>query len=289
MAIISCLQLPGSSHAEDTLSLKQLYFQSTGGTFREPSSQELAVVETLFLQMLAGDRSGDLADRWAQLGMRMVRAVEHERHFTVVMEDESRKYGRGFFLFADKPDNSIGLFAPHRFTDELTGKIGLELALENAFPCVAWNTVKRRGGGKPPDYWDFGKLRNTYLVALTKAFARAFPNGYHVQLHGYETRKRRTAAGDNSDVILSTGSDHPRTEIFRLRDCLRQNGFGRVLAYPVDVHELGATKNVSGIILREMRNRGFVHIEMNVELRERLKDQSDLRRAFTGCLVRELK
>ena len=288
MAIFSYQHLSNSCRAEDTRSVKQLYFQSKGGALREPSSQELATVETLFMQVLTGDRSGALADRWAQLGMRMVRTAEQDRHFTVVMEDENRKYGRGFYLFADKPENSIGLFAPHRFTDELTGSICLAMALENAFRSVAWNTVKRQGGGSSPDYWDFAKLRNTYLVALTKAFARAFPSGYHVQLHGYETAKRRTAAGDRSDVILSNGSDRPRGEILSLRDCLKENGFGRVLVYPTDVHELGATKNVSGIILREMGNQGFVHIEMNVELRKRLKDQSDVRRAFTGCLVREL-
>jgi len=288
MGTVWNMHVAKADSAQDKPSVKNLYFQSKGGTWREPSSQELAKVEALFRQVLAGDRDVETAHKWAQLGMRMVRTNDHGRGFTVVMEDEARKQGRGFFVFPDRPEIPIGLFAPHRFTDEMTGILGLRMALENPFQVAAWNTVKRRAGGLPPDYWDMGKLRHTYITALTEAFAHAFPNGYHVQIHGFETSKRRTVAGDQSDVILSGGADRPRTEIFRLRDCLKERGFGRVLVFPTAVHELGATKNVSGIILRRMGNRGFVHIEMNVDLRKRLKDESGLRRAFAECLRREL-
>ncbi|MBM3302255.1 MAG: hypothetical protein FJY85_20170 [Deltaproteobacteria bacterium] len=247
------------------------------------------MVEKLFIQVLKGDRSAPVAADWTKLGVRMIRSTHNGRDFTVLIEDETHKYGRGFFVFPQKPQQTIGLFAPHRFTDEMTGTIALSMALENSFTVIAWNTVKRSGGGEPPDYWDLGKLRHTYFVALTRAFARAFPNGYHVQIHGYETEKRRTAAGDQSDAIVSSGANHPRGEILLLRDCLQGKGFGRILVYPTDVKELGATKNISGIVLREMGYRGFVHIEMNVELRKRLKDEGEARRIFAECLSRELR
>jgi hypothetical protein len=280
---------PMPSIAEDKVSVKDLYAQSQGGAWREPSPQDLEAAERLFLQVLKGNRSAALVDEWVKLGMRMIRLTYEARDFTVLMEDENQKYGRGFFLFPEKPQQPIALFLPHRFTDEMTGAIGLSMGLENSFTVIAWNTVKRRGGGEPPAYWDLAKLRHSYFVALTKAFARGVPNGYHVQLHGYETEKRRTAAGDQSDAIVSAGANHPRGEISRLKDCLKEKGFGRILVYPTDVHELGATKNVSGIVLREMGNRGFVHIEMNVELRKRLKDEREVRRIFAECLIRELR
>lgn len=288
VTIVSFLE-PGKTVAQDRPFVRDLYVQSKGGEYREPTPQELSVVEQLFPQMLKGDRSAGLVDRWAKIGMRVIVADHDGRDYTVLMEDENHKYGRGFFVFPEASKQPIGLFVPHRFTDELTGVIGLSMAFEGSFSVIAWNTVKRRGGGRPAMYWDMGKLRHTYFVALTKAFAQVFPDGYHVQIHGYVTGKRRTAAGNESDAIVSGGVVHPRPAIYRLRDCLQEKGFGKVSVYPTDVRELGATKNVSGIVLREMGNRGFVHIEMNVELRERLKDRPEARRGFTECLLRELR
>ena len=289
VALVMSFFVPIPSISADELPVEDLYVQSKGGTLREPSQQEQDKVERLFLRVLKGDRSAPVVEEWARLDMRMIRTTHEGRDFTVLIEDENHKHGRGFFVFPEKPDKPIGLFVPHRFTDEMTGAIGLSLARENPFTVIAWNTVKRRGRGEPPENWDLGKLRLSYFVALTRAFAEAIPQGYHVQIHGFVKTKRRTAAADQSDAIVSAGTNHPRAELLRLRDCLQGKGLGRVLVYPTDVRELGATKNISGIVLREMGNRGFVHIEMNVELRKRLKDEREARRAFADCLIRELR
>jgi hypothetical protein len=73
-----------------------------------------------------------------------------------------------------------------------------------------------------------------------------------------------------------------------LRDCLVKKGMGNLRVYPKEIRELGATTNVSAILLREMNNKGFVHIEMNENLRTVLKEDINSRRAFLECVGKAL-
>jgi hypothetical protein len=290
--VVVCVQMYWmlDAQAEEMPTVKELFSVSKGGHFKEPAPAETDRAEELFLRALRGDRSPGLAEAWKRLGFRMMNATQDGKNYLVLVEQEDLKIGRGFFVFSQAPGPSIGLFMPHRFSDEHTGPIGLSLTLEGSFPVSAWNTLPRRSKGLEKNLvWDLAKLQPTYFSALTKAFARAFPEGFHIQIHGFETTKRRTESGENSDGIISGGDSNPRREIFGLRECIEEKGLGRFRVYPSETRELGATKNVSGKILREMNNRGFVHIEMNLDLRERLKNDKDLRRSLLECLSRQLR
>jgi len=54
--------------------------------------------------------------------------------------------------------------------------------------------------------------------------------------------------------------------------------------YPEHVTELGATTNSQGKVLRDVRHAGFLHLEMALELRQRLKSSARDRKAFWRCL-----
>ncbi|MEW6350997.1 MAG: hypothetical protein AB1646_18215 [Thermodesulfobacteriota bacterium] len=266
--------------------LGELYKSSKGGVLHTVSPQELAKAEDLFLRALRGETGDGIAGDWKDLGYRMIDVDRKGRRFVVLIEEQTRQHGRGIYVFQPEAKGHIGLFMPHRFTDELTGPIGLSMMREHSFPVAAWNTVPRKGRGES---WDFGKLPDTYFVALTKAFAKAYPKGYHVQLHGFDREKRKSDAGAGSDVILSGGALSARKEILVLQACLKKEGFGRVKVYPTDIRELGGTRNISGITLRSMGHHGFVHMEVSLDLRRRLKDEAEYRAALARCLSDALR
>ena len=68
-------------------------------------------------------------------------------------------------------------------------------------------------------------------------------------------------------------------------DCLQRRLQEPVRLYPRDVRELGATRNVQGRLLRERGHDGFVHVELAQPLRERLRNEQELRSGFAACLV----
>ena len=52
-----------------------------------------------------------------------------------------------------------------------------------------------------------------------------------------------------------------------------------------EVRELGGTRNVQGRLLRERGHDGFVHVELGRPLRERLRNEQELRSSLAACLV----
>ncbi len=276
--------------AADDLSLKRLFSESRGGKFVQPSEADVAAAESLFARMLKGERGAEVAKAWTDLGFTLIRTTaEAGRTFFVVMESADKKTGRGFYAFSETSTLPVALFMPHRFADELTGVIGFDLMREGSFPVAAWNTVPRRSKTDRNTVQDLARLPNTYFTALTKAFAQTFPDGYHLQLHGFVPGKRKTPSGKEANAVISGGGPNPRNEIEGLALCLGKNGFGKIGVYPRDIRELGATTNISGKILRGMGNRGFVHVEMSHDLRSRLTKDEELRRAFVECVGQHLR
>lgn len=257
--------------------------------YRLPETDELARAETLFGRMLEGagdpDALSGLKTEWQALGMALETVTDGGRTFLALSESPSQRRGRGVFLFPAMPVGDLLLQAPHSFKDLYTGDIGRRIFLEGRFSGAAWNTVPRDAAIEgAPATADLSDLTDTWFAALARAFARRYPNGHVVQLHGYAQECRRSLAGAVSDMIISNGTDHPPPWLAGMDRCLEDRFSVAVSRFPIEIGELGATQTSIGRVLRQMGHAGFLHLEMSKPMRERLRDNEDARRDLLGCL-----
>ena len=263
---------------------RSLYFASaTRNVFEAIPVHETSGMEELFSRLLTGDFGTDVCFKWRELGFSLQPADQQGQMVWALTDAEGR--GRGFYLFRDRALTGGLLMMPHRYADADTGRIGLAMFEEGNFSVAAWNTTHRyeAGQGDARGLSDFAHRQNSPFTALTRSFARVFPNRAVIQIHGYANGHRKERAGRSSDVIVSAGGLRPDW-LPPLGRCLESAGMGTVLTYPDQVSELGGTTNVSGRILRSMGLSSFVHVEMNRDVRTRLLEESDLRKDFITCL-----
>ncbi len=246
-----------------------------------PHTAELTQATQAFEQALSGQQASAL---WANLGMQT-----HIREgMAYIHEAPDQRSGRG--LFSLRVSGSVQpwlLQAPHAKSDNYTGRLAALFYAEQPIKAAMWNTVHRRTRlqispqGKTAD---MAHLTGTYWQAMTASFARQFPHGRIIQLHGYAQSKRRTAAARASDMIISAGHLRPPTWIEAFSRCMKKALPAKVSLYPDEVRELGATTNVQGHLLQQLGFDGFVHIEMSRPLRNMLLKRKDLRLKLFDCL-----
>ena len=104
-----------------------------------------------------------------------------------------------------------------------------------------------------------------------------------MQLHGFDFQRRRSFAGVESGAIVSATRKNPPPELKLAVKHMQQKIEKRTRLYGVDVRELGGTKNSVARALRNDGYQGFVHIEMELALREQLADLPAKRRALLDC------
>jgi len=257
-----------------------------GGQYVGASRQDLHKAEELFSSLLQQKNALSLKTGWEELGFSLEDMQFQGKAYLVLRENPSRKNGQGFYLFSKESNSDTLLTIPHSFKDIGTGSIGLDLFTENTFKAIAFNTVprsKKSDDGSKSEH-DFGKLPDSFFVALTKAFATAVPGGKFLQLHGFNQDIRASEAGSTAGLILSSGSEKIPDTLPSLQKCLQNMFSEKVLIYPKDVLELGGTTNISGKILRQYGHRGFIHIEINKAIRDQLIENVSVRQSFGGCL-----
>lgn len=174
--------------------------------------------------------------------------------------------------------------APHRNADRMTGTLTMRFFVEGRARAAAWNSVPRRSACDE-DESDIARLDLHPFTAFTSAFARAHPNGRVIQVHGFDVGRRRTPQARAASVILSSGSRDISPTLESIAACLRRDLPSLAVAlFPLDVSELGATRNAQGRSLRRLGFQGFVHAELSLELRRGLVDDAELRHRFLACL-----
>lgn len=250
------------------------------GGFHVPDAAEARGAEALFRQALTSGSSAGAAAFGLAGG-------ELEQVATLTLaEPDGSCTGRGAYLFrTDAGPIPVAITAPHRGADRLTGELAGALFEEHTFAAAAWNSAPRRGGPECVYSGDIARMPTHYLTAFSLAFARSYPDGRVVQLHGFDHAKRRSQVAGEAGMILSDGSRNPSGRLLDLADCLTK-AFPdvKVAVFPIDSEELGATTNAQGRALRTAGFQGFSHLELSEPLRRRLVDSTEDRARLALCL-----
>ncbi len=270
---------PSGAAASAPNVLEQAYAQAWSpaqpAQFGVPSAEALAATRELFVRLLRGESATALA-RQARLGGWTLRTGNQAGGtVTVVSEPPDTARGRGLYAFFSQGRHALQ--APHVPTDGLTGEILLQFAGDGLPRALAWNTVPRNTA-------DLAHLENTDFVEFALAFAQVHPGERIMQLHGFDTARRTSAAAAQSGAIISAGHANPSHALRRAVQCLRGKVEPDSTLYGVDVRELGGTTNSIGRALRVQGHDSFIHVEMALALRKRLLADAGQRSALFSCL-----
>jgi len=276
--------LTGATSAGQSRELKTLWKAARDGQYRTPGSIELQQATALFKRELAADPSPQLKQAWQTLGWQRASIQLGNNGCQVLYEVAERREGRGFYLFCLQTGSRTALQVPHAFKDLHTGYIALAMANAARFRVVAWNTVPRYTDDEQGRHnADLAHLPESYFTALTRALATDDSIERVIQIHGF-SRQKRKGNGKDAHIIVSNGTRQPDQTVLnqaaRLRDALDVD----TRVFPYDIHELGATTNRQGQLLREAGNVGFIHIELSTEIRKQLRNDAETCRAFADSL-----
>ena len=248
-------------------------------------ASEAAKGQALFGAMLSGQVTNEasLRNDWAGLGYELI-GRPGKPSWWVLREKETGCRGQGYYLIRRGAPVQLAVQVPHAYADLHTGDIADGMQ-DGPADVLAWNTVPRHtevanGDGTA----DLARRTDSLFAALTRSLGRDHPDARIVQLHGFATERRKTAAGSRSAVIISSGSRWATPGVEAVARCLAGFTDGPVAVFPRDVSELGATTNLHGKILRGLGHEGFVHIEMNLPTRRRLLMDADWQARFAACL-----
>lgn len=269
-----------------TITLAALFrpFRDTTG-FDVPSPAEAFAAQAQFSSALKqGDTSALPQANLLGLSVRRLDGVPFDAISLTEAGDNCR--GRGGYVIRTKENAyPIAVTAPHRGADLHTGTIVQTLFAENNFAAAAWNSAPRRGTKSCPHGGDVARMPTHYFTSFALAFAKKYPQGRVIQLHGFDGNARRSGAARSADIIISDGSRIPAEKLLNLADCMsRVLPELNIAVFPFDSEELGATTNAQGRALRAAGFDGFTHIELNADLRNALVTNKALRARFAGCL-----
>ncbi len=255
--------------------------------FHVPSAGEARRAETMFADLLGRAALGKGETGAAQAGEFGLALRRPEQPATLVLaEPEGTCSGRGVYLLREgKGLLPVALVAPHRGADLRTGEITAALFGEFAFAAAAWNSAPRSSGEVCPEGGDVTREPSHYLTAFSQAFARRYPQGRIVQLHGFDGARRQGQAAMEADAIVSDGSRAPSRRLLDLADCMSAAFPGRsIRVFPLDTEELGATVNAQGKALRGSGFAGFAHLELSAGFRKDLEADPAERARLAACL-----
>lgn len=218
--------------------------------------------------------------------------------------------GAPAFAVRELPDNHIGggvyiirqgavpreriIQVPHSFFDVGTLEIGMELASASAARALFVNTVHRYQGGRPAisieeerseSPSDLAHQEATFFQRMTGSALATFPQLQVIQVHGFgdgSVPESWQAAVVVSPGAAPAGADEAAKVAARLGALL---GTERVLLFPRDTRRLGAQTNVQGRLVAAHRTATFLHLELSRTLRNRLRQDADLLRAFIAAVI----
>ncbi|MDQ6993347.1 MAG: hypothetical protein Q9M31_07705 [Mariprofundus sp.] len=300
LALILCISLSREAFSGDVSQMSKLNshieqgkgmdawlkIASRGGRYEVPSATQVAQAEGLFYRSFE-HIDDQLSRQWSGLGFEVVALEDAGELIYVIREIQGALLGRGFYLFRPHASSNTVLQAPHSFKDLGTREIVLKLMHSGRFKAAAFNSVPRHywAQGEKVDA-DLAHLKQSYFLAFSRAYSRAFKQGTLIQVHGFAQHKRRTQRGAISDMIISSGRRVVTPTVTRIAACLNYSRLGNLSIYPNDTPELGGTTNSSSLALAASGHQGFVHLELSKPLRRKLQRRQHDVYVMAECLGR---
>lgn len=258
-----------------TQAYSQVRKESAGTRYVAPQPSELEATEDLFVRLLQGQDAALLEALAIKGGWTLRTERNAGRSVVVVSELPTGRRGRGLYAFFDQGHHALQ--APHVPSDMLTGEILLRYGNDSLPRALAWNSV-------PRSVVDLAHLDRTDFIAFSRAFARVNPGEKIIQFHGFDSDRRKTNAAAESAAIVSAGHSQPGRELKNAVGCMNLKLDSVTRLYGVDVKELGGTTNSVVHALRAMGYEHFIHLEINLSLREQLLADTNKRKALFDCL-----
>ena len=279
LAGFGAAQAQPPDHQPQSVRLGELLDRAVGVKELEPTDESTyEEAQQLFASMFRGGSGlGETSGPWRTLGFELTETTESEESMYVLRD--RRSGGRGFFAFRRGSAAPLIVQAPHAVgsDDQFTRRIALRLFLASGAAAAGWSTITRREQ-------DAAHETGTLFQAFTESFARAYPEGRLVQIHGFRRNKRTTETGKTAEAILSNGTADPAPWLGEVTSCVNRETRIHTLAYPGDVQELGATTNAQGHLLSRLDHTGFLHVELSRGLRRKMIEDDQLLRQVSHCL-----
>lgn len=285
-ALLLCLVFSDTGAADELPLLQELVAARRCDNYVPAMQDQQRLAEAAFVSLLQSpDDVGDRAvTDWQTLGFRLQRFGIGNVTWLLLHQESGQCSGQGLYLVRMGAAADLVLQVPHGYFDRYTDDIAMGL-LQEPVRAIAFNTARRhytRHGSKVDA--DLAHRSDNLFAALTRAFARVFPSGRLVQLHGFNPDRRNSAAGRSAVAIISAGSGKPSSDSVAVSACLQTLLDGPVRLYPRDIRELGGTGNVQGRMLRAHGHAGFVHVELDRRTREHLRAHDRPGSGFAACL-----
>ena len=250
--------------------LEKLYFSSANKSiYKEITTKEFLGMQDCFFNLLRDNNSSCL-DSYG------FKKIDIDNFVYAIVD--TKKAGHGFYLIRKDANSNYLLSMPHRFFDKKSGVIGMRLFRDYSFKGAFFATATRH-------IKDMAHSTYTPFNAFHIAYAKAYPTSHIYQLHGFISKRRKTKAGKEARVILSSGSKRYTSSIINLSKCLKAYISNKTFVYGKDIFELGATTNAQAHSLHSIGFWGFTHIEMHSLIREQLANKKSLRAKFAKCLL----
>lgn len=249
-----------------------------------PTEAERAAIQEVVSRLAAhGSAERDAASSQAQLAGYEIVDVAETPNVVLVRELESRRRGGGAYVLRLGSRSGLVVEAPHTFFDEGTLPLACELFERGGAVALFIDTAHRykaaerdERGAHPADV---AHASDSLFQAATEGMLRARPGATVVQLHGFAQRESGAA------VVLSNGAPQPGdalvTRAAKHLDAVLGPGVQR---FPEDTKDLGATKNVQGILARGAGAR-FLHVEIEASVRKALLGDAQLLARFVDALT----
>jgi hypothetical protein len=241
------------------------------GRYRRPSTAELERAVQLCSATLSEESNpNQLRSMWEAAGFKLDAIEEGGESFWVLKELENEKFGRGIVAFRRSQSVPVMFQAPHSFYDLDSDEIALQLFVLSRARVCFWNTIHRRVANLTEE-------EDSFLNALSIAFARTTAQGRVIQIHGFSQTPQHERFGRRIDLIISQGTEEPSQNFLRFAQEVRRgcDPFETAI-FPLDVNELGGVKNRQRKVLLAEELTDFVHCEMSPAFRRELLADRDL-------------
>lgn len=261
--------------------------------YRELSMSERGELEQVLPAFYATltrgvDFSPEVRDGFTAAGLRLTEFERGGEKLVLLHEHGPSWRGGGGYLFrkggvklgerGGEAIEEVVVQAPHSFHDHLTGEIGLKVFEKSVARGFFYNTIHRyraRRGERSRDEVhpaDMARSEGSVFQVMSEHYLKDTEGSKVFQLHGFKSRK---LARQGIDVVVSGGEEEGATALAeRVVEVFREKiGAERVALYPRDTDSFGALTNVLGGWCAQHAPGRFVHVEMDLALRERIEQQ----------------